>query len=167
MAYALEPVDRATAEAERRRLVDHMARIRPVSRGESESLYQQGFPIPPYQAGVDQVRAARDGSIWLRRGAFMKQQAEWLVLGETGATLATLRIPTDVEIHRVSRAYVWATSTGEWDEPYVIRFRVGPQTGWVLASWFHSEQLRWARRRIWIAAKWHDRAAPRYLGSMA
>jgi hypothetical protein len=123
-AYTPEPVDRAAAEARRRSLVDNMVNNRPVTRSDAESLYRQGFPIPPYQAGIDQVRAARDGSIWLRRGAFVKEEADWLVLDESGAMVATLRVPADVEIRRVSRSHVWATTTGEWDEPYVVRYRV-------------------------------------------
>jgi len=84
------------------------------------SLYQ-----PPFEPPVRVMVLARDGTIWLDRGAGEKDgMNRWLVLDADGRPLAGLDLPAKLTVLKVVPPYVLASENDESDVPYLVRFRV-------------------------------------------
>jgi hypothetical protein len=118
------PITRDVVERERERAVEMAMRGRPFTRDQMNELYRSGWILPAFQAPVDRVLGGADGSIWLRRGAFGLDQTTWWVLDDRGDLAGRISIPARTHIFRVNRTHVWAMELGEWDEPFVVRYRI-------------------------------------------
>jgi hypothetical protein len=97
---------------------------RDVVERERERAVEMAMRGRPFQAPVDRVLGGADGSIWLRRGAFGLDQTTWWVLDDRGDLAGRISIPARTHIFRVNRTHVWAMELGEWDEPFVVRYRI-------------------------------------------
>jgi hypothetical protein len=104
--------------------VDMVAATTPFAREQLTALYQQGWNIPEFQAPVDRVIASTDGSVWLRRGAYMEESATWWVLDSRGEIEMRVGIPTRFHVFRVDGEYIWASERGDFDEEYIVRLRI-------------------------------------------
>jgi hypothetical protein len=80
--------------------------------------------FPEYQPPISRVLVSDDGHIWLRREEFGPGASEWMVLDPNGAPLATVDIPRDVVVHRVIGDLLWGSVRGDFDVPYLVRYRV-------------------------------------------
>lgn len=88
-------------------------------------MFEVGVEAPPFQAAVDRALGSPSGWLWLRRGAFGADTARWIVLDEKGELAGFFDLPTAVELHRVDSTHAWGVLKGDFDEPYVVRFRLG------------------------------------------
>lgn len=89
--------------------------------------------FPEYHPPVRRIVAGGDGSIWLLREAWPSPADVWEIYGEDGQLEGSVRIEglhdhedwdPRLRILRASRTEVWATTLGEFDVPYVHRYRV-------------------------------------------
>jgi hypothetical protein len=99
-----------------------------ISVNEATQMFTQGYAGVTYETPIETIVTGRDGTIWLQRGSFAKQQAEWIAFDSALDPVGTVTLPTTVRVLYVSRTAVWASATDEDDIPYVVRYRVGAAT---------------------------------------
>ena len=135
--YEPRPITRAEASLQRERMANRLARGgSPWDTSNPERKRRIGrelITFPEYYPPVRRIVAGGDGSIWLLREAWPDPADAWEIYGEDGDLEGSVRIegPSDHEdwdprlrILRVGRTEVWATKLGEFDVPYVHRYRV-------------------------------------------
>ena len=108
----------------------------PMSRQESERRRRIGrelITFPEYHPVVRRIVAGGDGSIWLLREAWPSPEDVWEIYGEHGKLEGLVRIEDPphhenwnprLRIFEASRSEVWGMTVGEFDVPYVHRYRV-------------------------------------------
>ena len=135
--YEPRPITRAEASVQRERMADRLARGgSPWDTSNPERKRRIGRELISFPANYPPVRrilAGDDGSMWLLREAWPDPADVWEIYGEDGELEGSVRIegPPDHEdwdprlrILRASRTEVWAATLGEFDVPYVHRYRV-------------------------------------------
>lgn len=110
-------------------IAERTSRLRPFPREQIAELWREGWDLPEYQAPIERIIAGMDGTIWVQRGAFLEPEAVWTILDHRGDILATLRTPAELRLMRVGHSHVWGVRSGEFGEPYVVRFRIVRQGG--------------------------------------
>jgi hypothetical protein len=121
---AARRIPRAAIADSLRIIVDRVASTTPFSREQLTELFEKGWKVPEFQSPVDRIVTSTDGSLWLRRGAYMEQEATWWVIGRTGDIEARVVMPSRVHVLRVTSGHLWGIERGEFDEQYVVRFRI-------------------------------------------
>ncbi|WP_419950246.1 hypothetical protein [Candidatus Palauibacter sp.] len=135
--YEPRPITRAEASVQRELMGDRLARGgSPWDTGNPERKRRIGRELirfPEHYPPVRRILAGDDGSIWLLREAWPSPADVWEIYDERGELEGSVRIegPPDHEdwdprlrILRVRRTEAWATTSGEFDVPYVHRYRV-------------------------------------------
>ena len=114
------------------------SRYRTFSEGTRErarALARASLSLPEYHPPVREIVAGHDGTIWvLRELAWPELVDRWDVFDGDGRSIGSLRVSTGkyafepwaprMKLLRATRAEVWATTWGEFDEAYLHRFRV-------------------------------------------
>ena len=95
------------------------ARIRMLREAYETRGYQPDY-IPP----ASDLVAGTDGTVWVRREDLRADSVAWLVLDSDGRPTAAVTLPSDVKVRRATRTMIWGVRPGEFDEPYVVRFRL-------------------------------------------
>jgi hypothetical protein len=117
-------IPRAAIADSLRMLIDRVASMTPFPREQLTALYEKGWRVPEFQPPVDRVVPGPDGTVWLRRGAYMEDEATWWVIDSDGEIEAQVLMPSRVHILRVDSEHLWGIEKGEFDEQYVVRFRI-------------------------------------------
>lgn len=107
---------------------EEAAKARPVLRraGVDPEAVVRALALPNFLPPITEVVAGRDGTVWLKREAFEREQVDWMVLDARGEVIATLRLPAKLQVHQADRRNVWGVLPDEMDVPQVIRYRVSP-----------------------------------------
>lgn len=81
--------------------------------------------VPPFHPPVDDLLAAADGTIWLRKtDVAAPDEQEWLRLDARGDPLERVRLPGDVRILDAREDVVWGYQRDELDVPYLLKLRL-------------------------------------------
>lgn len=112
----------ALAAAERDSLVR-----RYTQNGErSESDLRSVLFLPDLHPPVTEVFVGLDGATWIARerpdGA---SQITWDVIDPAGAHVASVSGPPGLRLRAADGRTAWGLETGEFDEPYVVRYEAG------------------------------------------
>ena len=143
---AVEYEPREITRAMERRLADEYAgwmagdyTSRPIQLLEStlerqRRVYRNAFWVPEYHPPVRQVVAGTDGTIWLLREMREDHVDVWEIYGAGGTLEGRVEVGEGrstakpwmprLGIGIASRDEVWGTTRGEYDEPYLHRYRV-------------------------------------------
>ena len=103
------------------------------------------YSVPDTKPAFSTLRTDAGGRIWVRRyveavhrprtgppsssGApprEWREQPTWDVFEPTGTFLGTVVLPANAYFYDAVDRHVWATVRGEFDEAYVVRFRIEP-----------------------------------------
>ncbi|HUF26769.1 MAG TPA: 6-bladed beta-propeller [Gemmatimonadaceae bacterium] len=76
---------------------------------------------------VDDVRAASDGSLWLRLTAPGANQT-WLALDREAEPRRLVRLPSEFTLHDAHGTRIWCSITDSLDVPYIIGLDLPPGT---------------------------------------
>jgi hypothetical protein len=125
--YPKVTVPAEVADSARQWMAGILVRVGGYSASEAASVARDSMPIPRFQVPVSQLVVGMDGTIWLRREGFGREQAQWLVLSSSGEIEGYVAAPSGLRILQVRREMVWGTEVDEFDVPYVLRYRVGPR----------------------------------------
>lgn len=93
---------------------------------------RRAIPMPDFLPPVGRVRAGDDDTIWLLREDETDAHDVWEVFDDAGRLIGRVESPkSGSTFHprgwsplRLTRDEVWASVRGEYDEPYVVRYRV-------------------------------------------
>lgn len=143
---AVEYEPREITRAMERRLADQYAgwmagdyTSRPIQLLEStlerqRRVYRDAFWVPEYHPPVRQIVAGTDGTIWLLREMRDDRVDVWEVYGADGALEGRVEVGQGrstakpwmprLGIGIASRDEIWGTTRGEYDVPYLHRYRV-------------------------------------------
>ena len=93
---------------------------RPAIRGPMERALRDAAPST--FPAAERVLVARDHRIWvgLRR---VDLGQEWLVLDETGETVAKVMLPPGAVLHEADATHLWTVERDEFDVESVVRYR--------------------------------------------
>jgi hypothetical protein len=124
--YTLPPVNisRSAVEREIDSAVARSVRARPVPENDVRDLYNLAWSDVTHQSPVDQIAVGADGSVWLRAGAFGEPKATWYAHAPDGTLLGYTTLPGSAKVHHVTATRVWVSERGEYDEEYVVRYRI-------------------------------------------
>lgn len=95
-----------------------------LNETQARGMYLMAWGDIKYQTPVDEIVAGRDGSMWLRRGAFAQTNAEWLAYDAAGNLTGRVVLPIATRVLAVSRTTIWVTENDEDDVPYVVRYAI-------------------------------------------
>ena len=139
--YRPRPISRAEEALQREAFGASLAgddlpeSMRRLSRREAERRRRIGEDLirfPEFHPPVRGIVAGDDGSMWLLREAWPSAADVWEVYGADGRLEGTVRIEGPdhadwmprLRILRANRTEIWGVTTGEFDVPYVHRYRI-------------------------------------------
>lgn len=120
---------------------DPLAALRGGSERRPEGVVRRAvrsaFPMPDVLPPVRQLRAGDDDTIWLLREDEDDTRDVWEVFDGAGRLIGRVEAPKATSIFhrsgwsplRLTRDEVWASARGDYDEPYVVRYRVADACG--------------------------------------
>jgi len=95
---------------------------------------REAISFPEHHPPVRQIVAGHDGTIWLLRELNEDRVDRWEIFDKEGDRIGSLRVEEGrssqipwrprIRLLRATREEVWGTSLGEYDVPYVHRYRV-------------------------------------------
>ena len=83
--------------------------------------------MPQFQPPVYQVAwpwLDDDGSLWLRREQTPGDTQRWLVLDAAGMPRGQVEVPRRIRLGYPRGDVLWAAELGEYDVPWVVRYRL-------------------------------------------
>jgi hypothetical protein len=126
--YPKVAVPAAVADSARDWMAGILVRVGGYSASEAAAVARDSMPMPRFQVPVSQLVVGLDGTIWLRREGFGRDQAQWLVLSSSGEIEGYVPAPPGLRILQARRDMVWGVEVDEFEVPYVMRYRVGPRS---------------------------------------
>jgi hypothetical protein len=122
--YEAVPISRETVERALQKEIE--ARLRwlaesnfPTTREEVLAAARDGFRVPPFQAPVDELVIASTGELWLRRGSFGEDVAEWIALAADGTPIGRLRLPASARLAFATGAHIGLIEVDDLEVQYV------------------------------------------------
>lgn len=119
-SFALTTPARAIPRAAAERAVERQAECYsrllpqlPLSPREFRETVAEVLAVPAYQSPFDRLVVAREGTIWLREGAFELDAATWRAFTLQGRPGGTVRLPTDEEVLAIDADRLWTAARGE------------------------------------------------------
>lgn len=95
----------------------------PVAERVLSELAAEAMPKPPFQPLIDRVIPTAE-ALWLRRGSFGMDEAEWFILSLNGAPQGTVRLPEGSIVMEAGNDFLWTAEQGDFDEVYLVRYRL-------------------------------------------
>jgi hypothetical protein len=111
--YSPSPLTPAEAFAHYERT---LARLSPPSA----RALRAALDPPDHRPPVHRVQHFDNGQTWIE----IAGQGHWDVIDGTGNLVAHVMAPIDVDIRAISGDHVWGFAVGEYEEPYIHRFRL-------------------------------------------
>jgi len=96
------------------------------SRRAAQDAVDEVLYVPASLPPVSRARFSVDGGLWLQREEVPGGVREWLALDADGDAIGTFQLPPHVEVLFVRDRRLWGVETGEFDVPYVVRYRLDP-----------------------------------------
>jgi hypothetical protein len=85
--------------------------------------------VPAFYPPIEETRAGRDGTIWLKRTLPGAEGAHWFVIAEDGEPLATAVLPEGLRLLAADRGQLWGVEQDEYDVDYIVRYQTVPPEG--------------------------------------
>ncbi len=82
--------------------------------------------MPGFELPITGVAVATDGSIWLRREDYDRQQVRWSVLSERGDPVAQLLLPAGLRVRHITEDALFAVDEDEWGVNYLVKYAIEP-----------------------------------------
>lgn len=90
---------------------------------ELRDAYLEAMSIPEFQVPFERLLVTEGGNLALRRGSFGETEAEWMIVSSDGRVKSTFTLPESLEVLAIAGEKMWATTTGEWEEPVLVALR--------------------------------------------
>lgn len=97
--------------------------------GFTKEEYLQASRRPQYHSAVERLVIGDGGTILLGQRITEGVRRNWIELDPDGRPWRTFSLPGEFRPYHVSRTAVWGVSTGEFDVPYVVGFRLSSREG--------------------------------------
>ncbi|MEX2284517.1 MAG: 6-bladed beta-propeller [Gemmatimonadota bacterium] len=97
---------------------------RGLSRREAQEIVAREIRIPVHFPAASQVLVTTSGTVWIGTPNSAAETRRWLVMDRSGTTIASLILPSSVRLLSVSDSAALGAITGEFEEPYVARYRI-------------------------------------------
>lgn len=100
---------------------DSLYGLMPPDMGQA---FRKALAVPPCFPPASEVVAGKDGTVWVRREALLKDSIRWDVFDPRGRRMATLLTSASTRILAASAAETWAVVTDSLDVPFLVRYAV-------------------------------------------
>jgi hypothetical protein len=91
---------------------------------EAAPFVRSAMFLPAYFPPVSTVRFGDGGELWVRREDLSGRDQTWMVLDASGELIADATLPAGLEVMVIRGDRLWGVVTGEFGEPYVVRYRI-------------------------------------------
>jgi hypothetical protein len=123
--YRPQRVSKELRDQLRSEFLTTYARLAPGDR--IRSIADENLTIPdvhpPFTALRTWITVAADGSVWLRREDKGDSTVDWFVVAPDGSVAGRAIAPTGLRVLHVADGKVWGLIAGEFDIPYIVRYR--------------------------------------------
>lgn len=103
--------------------IDRLSSSGTHTRSEIEQAASD-IPFPPFRPAAENAFSDQDGRVWIESPHEAPDSARWYVLGRDQGLLGSFSLPARVTLLAAAREFAWGWTSGPYDEPYVLKFRV-------------------------------------------
>jgi hypothetical protein len=87
---------------------------------------RDAMDFPPFRQPIVYADFGEDQSVWLFRDDFASDVDRWIVLDSDGLPRGEVELPANTRVHWIEGDLIWAVVPGEFDVPWLVRYRIGP-----------------------------------------
>ncbi len=91
--------------------------------------FLEAFGSVEHHPPVTDALPAANGTLWLRREDPPEGEVRFEVFDSEARPIADLSLPHELEVLHVGRDHLWAVCAGEWQIPFIYRYRIQREQG--------------------------------------